>query len=91
MASGANHAAPRTSSDRPLPSTGRGSAIRCITASGREAERSATVADLAASRPLAVMHLIADPRPVLGSGVSEFVRGAAWFAPLAVAPSGGAA
>jgi hypothetical protein len=37
------------------------------------------------------MHLIADPRPVLGSGVSEFVRGAAWFAPLAVAPSGGAA
>jgi hypothetical protein len=55
------------------------------------ADLAATVADLAASRPLAVMHLIADPRPVLGSGVSEFVRGAAWFAPLAIAPSGGVA
>ncbi|MCE9629522.1 MAG: STAS domain-containing protein [Planctomycetia bacterium] len=43
-----------------------------------------TVADLAASEPLAVMHLVADPQPVLGSGRSEFVRGAAWFAPLDV-------
>jgi anti-anti-sigma factor len=55
------------------------------------ADLAATVADLAASRPLAVMHLIADPRPVLGSGVSELVRGAAWFAPLAIAPAGGVA
>lgn len=42
----------------------------------------ATVADLAASRPLAVLHLIADPQPVLGSGRSELARGAVWFAPL---------
>ncbi|MFM8804823.1 MAG: STAS domain-containing protein [Planctomycetia bacterium] len=45
----------------------------------------ATVADLAASEPLAVMHLIGDPHPVLGSGQSEFVRGCCWFAPLVVA------
>ncbi len=55
------------------------------------ADLAATVADLAASRPLAVLHLIADPRPVLGSGVSELVRGAAWFAPLAITSPGGAA
>lgn len=42
----------------------------------------ATVDDLAASQPLAVLHLLADPRPVLGSGRSELVRGAVWFAPL---------
>ncbi len=46
------------------------------------ADLAATVADLAASRPIDVMHLIADPRPVLGSGRSELVRGAVWFAPL---------
>jgi len=44
----------------------------------------ATVADLAASEPLAVMHLLGDPQPVLGSGQSEFVRGCCWFAPLSV-------
>lgn len=44
----------------------------------------ATVADLAGSEPLAVMHLLADPDPVLGSGRPEFVRGGLWFAPLAV-------
>jgi anti-anti-sigma factor len=43
------------------------------------------VADLAASEPQAVMHLMADDRPVLGSGTSEFVRGRCWFAPLALA------
>ena len=51
----------------------------------------ATVADLAASEPLAVMHLLGDPQPVLGSGQSDFVRGCCWFAPLSVAaasPSG---
>jgi anti-anti-sigma factor len=51
----------------------------------------ATVADLAASEPLAVMHLLGDPQPVLGNGQSDFVRGCCWFAPLAVAgpsPSG---
>jgi len=31
------------------------------------------------------MHLIADPRPVLGSGRSEFLRGSVWYAPLTVA------
>ena len=45
---------------------------------------SATVADLAASVPLAVMHLLPDVQPVLGSGQSELARGACWFAPLAV-------
>jgi anti-sigma B factor antagonist len=45
----------------------------------------ATVADLAASEPVAVMHLLDDPEPVLGSGRSEFVRGGLWFAPLTVA------
>jgi len=43
------------------------------------------VADVAASRPIAVLHLLTDPQPVLGSGVSQFVRGAVWFAPLRVA------
>lgn len=43
-----------------------------------------TVADLAASTPLAVLHLIADPLPVLGSGRSELYRGSIWFAPLTV-------
>ncbi len=47
----------------------------------------ATVADLAASEPLAVMHLLGDPQPVLGSGQSELVRGCCWFAPLSVAGS----
>ena len=45
----------------------------------------ATVADLAASEPLAVMHLLGDPQPVLGNGQSDFVRGCCWFAPLTVA------
>jgi hypothetical protein len=44
----------------------------------------ATVADLAASTPLAVLHLVADPHPVLGSGRSELARGGVWFAPLDV-------
>lgn len=44
----------------------------------------AVVADLAASEPLAVMHLLADPEPILGSGRSDFVRGCCWFAPLVV-------
>jgi len=43
-----------------------------------------TVTDLAGSEPIAVMHLLDDPEPVLGSGRSEFVRGCCWFAPLAV-------
>jgi anti-sigma B factor antagonist len=41
------------------------------------------VATLAATPPLAVMHLLADPLPILGSGRSELVRGCVWFAPLA--------
>ena len=45
----------------------------------------ATVADLAATEPLAVMHLLGDPQPVLGNGQSDFVRGCCWFAPLTVA------
>lgn len=45
----------------------------------------ATLADVSATEPMAVMHLLGDPRPVLGSGQSEFVRGCCWFGPLAVA------
>ena len=48
------------------------------------ADLAATIDALAASTPLAVMHLLADPQPVLGSGRSELVRGSCWFAPLAV-------
>jgi hypothetical protein len=45
---------------------------------------SATVEDLAASAPLALMHLLRDPEPVLGSGRSTMERGRCWFAPLVV-------
>lgn len=60
----------------------------------RPLKRSATdlaavVADLAASEPVAVVHLMVDDRPVLGSGMSELVRGRCWFAPLAL-PGGDA-
>ena len=48
----------------------------------RGADVAAVVDDLAASAPLAVMHLLADPEPVLGSGLPEFVRGSCWYAPL---------
>jgi len=41
------------------------------------------VTGLASGPPLAVMHLLADPAPLVGSGTSEFVRGVAWFWPLA--------
>jgi len=44
----------------------------------------ATVSDIAASPPLAVLHLLDDPRPVLSNGTSQFVRGACWFAALDV-------
>lgn len=40
------------------------------------------VDDLGGSAPLAVMHLLADPEPVFGGGMSEFVRGICWYAPL---------
>lgn len=50
----------------------------------------ATVADLAASTPMGLLHLVGDPQPVLGSGQSEFARGGCWFAPLTLA-SGAAA
>jgi anti-anti-sigma factor len=49
----------------------------------------ATVTDITASEPLALMHLLPDPEPVLGSGRSQFVRGRCWFAPLALAGAGG--
>ena len=52
------------------------------------ADLATTVNDLAASEPLAVMHLLGDPQPVLGSGQSELVRGCCWFAPLALAAGG---
>ena len=44
----------------------------------------ATVADVTASEPLGLMHLLADPQPVLGTGRSQLVRGRCWFAPLAI-------
>lgn len=43
-----------------------------------------TVADVTASEPLGLMHLLADPQPVLGTGRSQLVRGRCWFAPLAI-------
>jgi anti-anti-sigma factor len=49
------------------------------------ANLAAAVDDLAASEPVAVMHLLGDPQPVLGSGQSELVRGSCWFAPLTLA------
>ncbi len=48
------------------------------------------VTSLAAAPPLGVMHLLADPAPLVGRGKSEFVRGVAWFAPLADAAGGAA-
>lgn len=42
------------------------------------------VAGLGGMSPLAVMHLLADPAPILGSGRPEMVRGTCWFAPLEV-------
>lgn len=53
------------------------------------ADLAAVVTDLSASEPLAVMHLLADDRPALGSGTSELARGRCWFAPLTL--SGGEA
>jgi anti-anti-sigma factor len=50
----------------------------------------ATVDDLAGSVPVAVMHLMADPQPVLGSGCSELIRGCVWYAPLDVRTAAGA-
>lgn len=44
----------------------------------------ATIRDLTAGPAIAVMHLLADPRPVLGSGQSELVRGCGWFAPVTI-------
>jgi anti-anti-sigma factor len=49
---------------------------------------STLVTELSAAEPLAVMHLLGDPQPVLGSGQSEFAGGCCWFAPLDVAPGG---
>jgi len=49
----------------------------------------AAVDDLAASEPVAVMHLLGDPQPVLGSGQAEFIRGSCWFAPLTIDAGGG--
>ena len=44
------------------------------------------VGSLGGAPPLAVMHLLADPAPPVGSGRSEFIRGVAWFWPVAAAP-----
>jgi len=52
------------------------------------ADLSALVTELSAAEPLAVMHLLGDPQPVLGSGQSEFAGGCCWFAPLDVAVGG---
>jgi anti-anti-sigma factor len=43
---------------------------------------------LAASPPLAVMHLMADTRPFEGVGESDFVRGACWLGALHTIPHG---
>ena len=33
-------------------------------------------------KPLGVLHLLHDRRPILGVGESEFSRGACWFGPI---------
>ena len=48
------------------------------------ADLPATIRDLTGSPPVAVMHLLADTQPVLGSGQSELVRGCVWFAPVTI-------
>ncbi|NDC62556.1 MAG: hypothetical protein EBZ59_00880 [Planctomycetia bacterium] len=50
----------------------------------------AAVAGLAATPPLAVMHLLADPNPLVGNGRSDLVRGVAWFGPIVPAVEGAA-
>jgi hypothetical protein len=72
---------------RPVPDRGFSSHCHAVVFPYRPLRRggldlAATVADLAASTPLAVLHLVADPHPVLGSGRSELARGGVWFAPL---------
>ena len=62
-----------------------GLGVEAISAMAPSYFKPATVADLAASEPVAVVHLMADDRPVLGSGLSELVRGRCWFAPLTLA------
>jgi anti-anti-sigma factor len=52
------------------------------------ADLSSLVTELSAAEPLAVLHLLGDPQPVLGSGQSEFAGGCCWFAPLDVPPGG---
>jgi anti-anti-sigma factor len=52
------------------------------------ADLSTLVAEIATAEPLAVLHLLGDPLPVLGSGQSEFTGGCCWFAPLDVAAGG---
>jgi anti-anti-sigma factor len=74
---------------RPVPDRGFSSHCHAVVFPYRPLRRggldlAATVADLAASTPLAVLHLVADPHPVLGSGRSELARGGVWFAPLAL-------
>ncbi len=43
-----------------------------------------TIEGLADAAPVALMHLLTDPQPVLGSGRSAMDRGRCWFAPLVV-------
>lgn len=81
---------------RPVPGRGFSSHCHAVVFPYRPLRRggldlAATAADLAASSPLAVLHLIADPAPVLGCGRSELVRGGVWFAPLEVHAGDGAA
>ena len=47
-------------------------------------EMTATIQELFENQSLqAVVHLLNDPRSINGAGQSEFLRGAAWFAPVA--------
>ena len=74
---------------RPLGTTGLQGHLHAAVFPSRPLTRgggslTALVDDLAGSAPLAVMHLLDDPQPVLGSGQSELVRGTCWFAPLQV-------
>jgi anti-anti-sigma factor len=78
---------------RPLGAEGVSGHVHAAVFPGRPLGRtasdlSAMVADLTSSSSDAVLHLLIDPQPVLGSGRSELIRGAAWFAPLELVSAG---
>lgn len=86
-------AGPLAASVAPLGPAGSAGHLHAVVFPHRPIRRGAddlagVLADLAASEPLAVLHLMADDRPVLGRGTSGFARGVCWYAPLAFPGAG---